>query len=81
MSSTARALDPANCLLFDYAAAMLFQSWQLPFTGELLMGDKSPKSKQREQKQKQAAKQVVAGHAKAKQDQQSQAAIPAKGKK
>ena len=46
------------------------------------MGDKSPKSKQRGQKQKNLAKAGGAAEAKSKQDSQSQAPrTPAKGKK
>jgi len=46
------------------------------------MGDKSPKSKQRGQKQKGLAKAEGAAEAKSKQDKQSQAPqAPAKGKK
>jgi hypothetical protein len=44
------------------------------------VGDKSPKSKQRDQKQKDANKQQDAAKAKAKQNQQA-AQAPAKGKK
>lgn len=42
------------------------------------MGDKSPKSKQRDQNQKSIAKQDRAAKAKSKQDQQS--SVPAGGK-
>jgi len=45
------------------------------------MGDKSPKSKKRDQKQKQASKQQVAKAAKSKRDKQGQASVPFKGKK
>jgi len=46
------------------------------------MGDKSPKSKQRGQKQKDAAKAEGAAQAKSKQDSYSQTPpIPGKGKK
>jgi hypothetical protein len=45
------------------------------------MGDKSPKSKQRDQKQKDAAKQTNAANAKTKQDRQAQQFAAAKGKK
>ena len=46
------------------------------------MGDKSPKSKQRGQKQKEAAKSEGAVQARTKQDSYRQApAIPGKGKK
>lgn len=46
------------------------------------MGDKSPKSKQRDQKQKNIAKAESAAKANLKQTRQSQATLaPAKGKK
>jgi hypothetical protein len=45
------------------------------------MGDKSPKSKQRDQKQKSAVKQANVASAKTKQDTQSQPAVVVKGKK
>ena len=46
------------------------------------MGDKSPKSKQRDQRQKDAAKASDAAVAKAKQDAQSRAPVPGqKGKR
>lgn len=45
------------------------------------MGDKSPKSKKRDQKQKGAVKDQQVKHAKAKQAAQGGAAAPAKGKK
>jgi hypothetical protein len=46
------------------------------------MGDKSPKSKQRGQKQKEAAKSEGAAQARSKQDSYRQtASIPGKGKK
>jgi hypothetical protein len=47
------------------------------------MGDKSPKSKQREQKQKSAVKQQEASSARSKQDmnKQAQTLSAAKGKK
>jgi hypothetical protein len=46
------------------------------------MGDKSPKSKQRDQKQKDAARAEGAAHAKSKQDSYRQTpSIPGKGKK
>jgi hypothetical protein len=46
------------------------------------MGDKSPKSKQRGQKQKNLAKAEGAAHAKSKQDSQNQfPQTPAKGRK
>jgi hypothetical protein len=47
---------------------------------EATMGDKSPKSKQRDQKQKVAAKQANATNAKDKQDKQAQQ-FAGKGKK
>ena len=40
------------------------------------MGDRSPKSKQRDQKQKDAAKVIDAAAAKSKQDAQSRAPMP-----
>jgi hypothetical protein len=45
------------------------------------MGDKSPKSKQRDQKQKDAVKQQSVANAKTKQTAQAQAVVAAKGKK
>lgn len=49
---------------------------------EVSMGDKSPKSKQRDQQQKNAAKATGAAAAKSKQDAQSRAPLPnAKGKR
>ena len=46
------------------------------------MGDKSPKSKERDQKQKNAARAENAAHARSKQDGQNRAAqIPGKTKK
>jgi hypothetical protein len=45
------------------------------------MGDKSPKSKQRDQKQKTAVKSQDANKAKSKQSAQGQQATAAKGKK
>ena len=45
------------------------------------MGDKSPKSKQRDQKQKDAARAGDATAAKAKQDGQSHAPLISRGKK
>jgi hypothetical protein len=46
------------------------------------MGDKSPKSKQRDQKQKNAARTAGAAQAKSKQDSYRQTpSIPGKGKK
>jgi hypothetical protein len=47
------------------------------------MGDKSPKSKQREQKQKSAVKEQAASNARVKQDagRQAQQVSAAKGKK
>ena len=46
------------------------------------MGDRSPKSKQRGQKQKDAARAEGAAQAKSKQDSHNQAKVPAgKGKK
>jgi len=46
------------------------------------MGDRSPKSKQRDQKQKTHAKAEGAAHAKSKQDSQNRAPqTPAKGRK
>jgi len=46
------------------------------------MGDKSPKSKQRDQKQKDAARAEDAAHAKSKQESYRQApSIPGKGKR
>jgi hypothetical protein len=53
-------------------------SWHTHST-EAIMGDKSPKSKQREQKQKSAVKQQDAANAKAKQT--SQAVVVGKDKK
>ncbi len=44
------------------------------------MGDKSPKSKQRDKKQKDTAKKQGAANAKSKQDRDSAASLP-KGKK
>jgi hypothetical protein len=49
---------------------------------EVIMGDRSPKSKQRDQKQKDAAKATDAATARAKQDSQSRAPLPnLKGRK
>jgi hypothetical protein len=48
---------------------------------EATVGDKSPKSKQREQKQKSAVKQESAASAKTKQDRQAQPPVALKGKK
>jgi len=46
------------------------------------VGDRSPKSKDRDQKQKNAAKEENAAHARSKQDSQSRATqIPGKAKK
>ena len=46
------------------------------------MGDKSPKSKQRDQKQKSTAKADDAARARSKQDEHNRAAqVPGKGKK
>jgi len=46
------------------------------------MGDKSPKSKERDQKQKNAAKAESAAHARSKQDSQNRATqIPGKAKR
>jgi hypothetical protein len=45
------------------------------------MGDRSPKSKQRDQKQKDFAKATGAAEAKSKQDKQSRAPLPGKGPK
>lgn len=45
------------------------------------MGDKSPKSKQRENKQKSAVKQANVASAKTKQSSQAAAPIAVKGKK
>jgi hypothetical protein len=47
----------------------------------ITMGDKSPKSKQRDQKQKDATKAQGASNAKAKQQSQSSAAAATTGKK
>jgi hypothetical protein len=55
-------------------------SWHLPFQLEATMGDKSPKSKQRDQKQKDAVKQQSVASAKTKQSAQAQPVV-AKGKK
>jgi hypothetical protein len=54
-------------LLSCSKAATLIENWHVPFRGEDTMGDKSPKSKQRQQKQKSAVKQQNAADAKAKQ--------------
>jgi hypothetical protein len=49
---------------------------------EALVGDKSPKSRERDQKQKNAAKAENAAQARSKQDSQSRATqIPGKAKK
>jgi hypothetical protein len=49
---------------------------------EALVGDKSPKSKERDQKQKDAAKAASAAQTRSKQDSQSRATqIPGKAKK
>jgi hypothetical protein len=68
-------------LLFDARTAIV-----VPMASAIerrqTMGDKSPKSKQRGQKQKDAAKAESAAKVKSRQDSQSQAREPtAKGKK
>lgn len=45
------------------------------------MGDKSPKAKQRGEKQKSFARAESAAHAKSKQDSQNHTPAPAKGRK
>jgi uncharacterized protein YheU (UPF0270 family) len=58
-----------------------FNRWPGPST-EANMGDRSPKSKQRDQKQKDVAKASDAAAAKSKQDAQSRAPLPnLKGRK
>jgi hypothetical protein len=64
-------------LLYDNVAAMLIETGICHRT-EADMGDKSPKSKQRQQKQKSAVKQQHAADAKTKQTPQ---AIAGKDKK
>ena len=61
----------ANCLPYRATTATVDQV-AVPLK-EALMGDKSPKSKQRDQKQKDVAKAVGAAEAKAKQDSHNRA--------
>ena len=58
------------------------ESETINIVGEAIMGDRSPKSKQRDQRQKNAAKASDDAAAKQKQDAQSRAPLPGqKGKK
>jgi uncharacterized protein YheU (UPF0270 family) len=82
--------DPESCSINVVPTRVLARDPALHGSGpsrpdietEAIMGDKSPKSKQRDQQQKDAAKVSGAVTAKAKQDSQSRAPLPqSKGRK
>jgi len=79
-SGTDRVIAPALQLLFDGATAIV-GSDGLNHPREVPVGDKSPKSKERDQKKKNAAKAESAAQARSKQDSHNRASqIPRKAK-
>jgi uncharacterized protein YheU (UPF0270 family) len=75
--------DPESCSINIVPTRVLARDpSRADIETEAIMGDKSPKSKQRDQQQKDAAKVSGAVTAKAKQDSQSRAPLPqSKGRK